>query len=118
MNNTKTPLLSNGLYDALVWLVQIALPAAGTLYFALAGIWGLPNADKVVGTIVAVTVFLGVLLKLSSKSYNASDAKYDGELVVDENDPSKDVYRLEVNLPFEELRQKSALTLRVNKPAA
>lgn len=62
--------LSNKLYDILKYIAQIVLPAAGTLYFALAGIWGFPYGEQIVGTITALDVFLGVLLKISSDSYN------------------------------------------------
>lgn len=61
--------ISNKTYDILKWIAQILLPALGTLYFALACIWGLPAADKVVGTITAVDTFLGVLLGLSTAQY-------------------------------------------------
>ena len=61
--------MSNKLYDVLKWIAQILLPAVGTLYFALANIWGLPYAEQVVGTITAVDAFLGVLLGISSKQY-------------------------------------------------
>ena len=62
--------LSNKTYDILKWIAMYLLPAAGTLYFALAGIWGLPYGEQVVGTISAVDTFLGVLLGLSSNAYN------------------------------------------------
>ena len=61
---------SNKLYDVLKWIAQLLLPALGTLYFALAGIWGWPYADSVVGTITAVDTFLGVLLGISAATYN------------------------------------------------
>ena len=61
--------MSNKVYDILKFIAQIVLPALGTLYFAIAGIWGLPYGDKVVGTITAVDTFLGALLKLSSINY-------------------------------------------------
>jgi len=56
-------------YDVLKFIAQIVLPALGTLYFALAGIWGLPYGEQVVGTITAVDAFLGAILKLSSDQY-------------------------------------------------
>lgn len=61
--------MSNRVYDILKFIAQIVLPALGTLYFAIAGIWGLPYDDRVVGTITAVDTFLGALLKLSSINY-------------------------------------------------
>lgn len=61
--------LSNEAYDVLKWIAMYLLPALGTLYFALAGIWGLPYGEQVVGTITALDTFLGVLLGISSSNY-------------------------------------------------
>lgn len=58
--------MSDRTYDTLKIIAQIILPALGTLYFALAGIWGLPYGEQIVGTITAVDTFLGALLKISS----------------------------------------------------
>lgn len=63
-------MFSNQVYDILKWIAQYLLPAAGTLYFALAGIWGFPYGEEIVGTITAVDTFLGVLLGISSVQYN------------------------------------------------
>lgn len=62
--------MSNSTYDALKYIAQIVLPACGTLYFALAGIWGLPYGEQIVGTITAIDTFLGVLLGISTSQYN------------------------------------------------
>lgn len=62
--------LSNKTYDILKWIAQYLLPAAGTLYFSISQIWGLPCGEQVVGTITALDTFLGVLLGLSSNTYN------------------------------------------------
>lgn len=61
--------LSNKVYDSLKWIAQILLPALGTLYFALAGIWGFPYAEQIIGTITAIDTFLGVLLGISTMQY-------------------------------------------------
>lgn len=61
--------LSNNVYDVLKYIAQIVLPALGTLYFALSGIWGFPLGEQIVGTITAVDAFLGALLKISSNNY-------------------------------------------------
>lgn len=62
--------MSNKVYDALKWIAMYLLPALGTLYFALAGIWGLPYGEQIVGTITAVDTFLGVILGISTTQYN------------------------------------------------
>lgn len=61
--------MSNNTYDIFKWITQFLLPAAGTLYFALAGIWGMPYGEQIVGTITAVDTFLGVILGISSTQY-------------------------------------------------
>ena len=63
--------LHNKAYDIMKWIVAIVLPACGTLYFALCGIWGLPCGDEVLGTLVAVETFIGAILGISTKNYNA-----------------------------------------------
>ena len=62
--------MSNKVYNILKWIAMYLLPAAGTLYFALAGIWGLPYGEQIVGTITAVDTFLGVVLGISTAQYN------------------------------------------------
>lgn len=66
--------LSNKMYDLLKWVAMVVLPALGTLYFTLAGIWGFPYGEEIVGTIVAIDTFLGVLLGISNAQYNKMDA--------------------------------------------
>lgn len=61
--------MSNKMYDTLKWIAQILLPAIGTLYFAIAQIWGLPYAEQIVGTITALDAFLGAVLGISSRAY-------------------------------------------------
>ena len=69
---------SNRAYDILKWIAQVILPALGTLYFALSNIWGLPYADKIVGTITAVDAFLGIILGISTSRYsNQYDNAFD-----------------------------------------
>ena len=63
-------MLNNKLYDILKYIALIVLPALGTLYFALAQIWGLPYGEQIVGTITAIDCFLGALLGISTNIYN------------------------------------------------
>lgn len=63
-------MMSDKMYKVLKWIAMYLLPALGTLYFALAGIWGLPYGEQVVGTITAVDTFLGVVLGISTAQYN------------------------------------------------
>lgn len=63
-------MMNDKLYKILKYIAMIFLPALGTLYFALAGIWGFPHAEQVVGTITAIDTFLGVILGISTAQYN------------------------------------------------
>lgn len=62
--------MSNKMYDFLKKVAQLYLPALGTLYFALANIWGFPYGEEIVGTITAIDAFLGVCLGISTYNYN------------------------------------------------
>lgn len=64
--------LENSTYNILRFIADLLLPALGTLYFALAGIWGFPYGEQIVGTITAIVAFLDVILGISKKNYNAS----------------------------------------------
>ena len=66
-------MMTNKTYDVLKWVAQIVLPTIGTLYAALAGIWGFPYGEQIVGTILAVDTFLGALLQISTAQYNKAN---------------------------------------------
>ena len=66
--------MSNKMYDVLKWIAMVFLPAIATLYFALAGIWGFPYGEEIVGTITAVDTFLGVVLGISAAQYNKKNS--------------------------------------------
>lgn len=62
--------MSNKVYDVLKYIAMIGLPAIAALYAALAGIWGFPYGEEIVGTIAAADTFLGALLQISTAQYN------------------------------------------------
>lgn len=61
---------SNKTYDILKFLVTIALPATGILYYALAEIWKLPLGKEITATLSGIAAFLGTLIGISSRQYN------------------------------------------------
>ena len=61
--------LNDKVYDTLKWVALIVLPAAATLYGALASAWNWPNAEQIVYTITAIDTFLGTILGVSSMQY-------------------------------------------------
>ena len=73
--------MNNKVYDILSWVALCVLPALGTLYFTLAGIWGLPFGEQIVGTITAVDAFLGAILMIDTMRYykNLEAGEEEGE---------------------------------------
>lgn len=99
------------IYDVLKYIARYVLPALGTLYFALASIWGLPYGEQIIGTIAAVTTFLSVLLGISSASYNG-----DGTLTYNEaTDESAPAFRMDISKDLDELMKKDTVILKVNR---
>ena len=64
--------MSNKVYDILKDIALIWLPALATLYAVLAGIWGLPYAEQIPATIMAIDTFLGAVLKITNNQYQKS----------------------------------------------
>jgi hypothetical protein len=114
-SQTRDHLLSDQQYFLLNSLAVIVLPALGTLYFALAQIWGLPAGEQVVGSIVAVDTFLGVVVKVGEMSYNNSNSRYAGAINVSEQ-PDKTVYSLDLNHDPAELKNMDSVSFKVNTP--
>lgn len=111
----KSP-FSNRTYDVLKFIAQIALPALGTFYALLGGIWGFPRTEEVVGTIVGFDLFLGALLGLSSKAYDKSDEKYDGELnVLDNGEGQMPGLLTELNETPDKLARKKEVVFRIKQ---
>ena len=112
--SVKYTALSNKIYDIMKKTATVVLPAVSALYFTLAQIWGLPNAEEVVGTIAAVNVFLGVVVQLQHRSYNKSDARYDGSLDVTTRDDGSKVFMLNVEKNPDVLETQPHVTFKVN----
>jgi len=64
-------MISNKLFDILKWVAMFVLPGAATFYFVLSGIWGLPYQVEVVGSLVAVNVWLSALLAVSNAQWQS-----------------------------------------------
>jgi hypothetical protein len=107
------PNLSNSVYDKLKWVVQIFLPALSAAYFALANIYDWSNAEKVVGTIAVITVFLGALLGLSSAQYRKSGLEFSGQMLVKVDPEGAITPKLSIDDGFETLTNKDKVVLQV-----
>jgi len=107
-------LISNKQYDLLKRTVTIGLPGVATLYAALAALWNWSNTDAVLGTLVAITTFGGVVMRFATNSYDNSDGKYDGQLVTTGYDPDTGIPNLQLDISGDpnELVAKSEIVLR------
>lgn len=102
--------LSNKVYDTLKWIAIYFLPALATLWLGLAKIWSFPYGVEIGATISAIDLFLGAILGISKAGYEGQ-----GTLTVNENDPEKDIYNLELNVEPEELLNMKTVTFVVDK---
>lgn len=66
--------LSNKAYDILKCFTITILPALGTLYFTLSQIYNISYGEEVVGTIAAISTFIGGIIKASSYNYNPQES--------------------------------------------
>lgn len=105
------PVLSDRAYRLLKWVSAFILPAFSAFYLALSQIWGLPLAEQIVGTSTALNTLLGGLLAFSTKSYNKSDSKYDGEFELREGQNP----RLVMNEDPEGFEPNKSLNIRIVK---
>lgn len=112
MAKDKDYLLKNRVYDILKKFTTLVLPALGALYFGLAGIWGLPAAEQVVGTIAVLTTFLGVIIKIGDNSYSTSEDRFDGDITITDKKVGE-LYDMQLKVPAEELKNLSEVTFKV-----
>lgn len=112
----KTPLLTNFRYAVVKHVAAIVLPASNAFYLGLAQIWHFPKADEVGATVAAVNVFLGILMGISSMSYNASDTKYAGTLKVDvPDDGSFPLLSVDLDAHPLNFNERTGVILKVQK---
>lgn len=70
-------ILPDRAYAAIKWLVLIVLPAAATLFSALAAAWGMDAslAQAVVATITSVATFGGAVIGVSAATAKPDDGE-------------------------------------------
>lgn len=76
----------NKLYDFLKTFTMITLPATTAVYLTVGNIKDLSNFVQVGVTIATINVVLGIVVGMSSKRWNRSESKYDGEIAIVGND--------------------------------
>lgn len=110
---TPALVLSNSTYEALRVLVEVILPGVSAFYMSLTPIWDLPGSEKVTGTIAAFTVFVGLFVRLARRSYNKSDAQYDGTATL-LNQGGQTALALDLDAHPDDLAGQKKVVLKVN----
>lgn len=112
----KKPMLGDRSYQTLKRSATVVLPGVGALYFTLAQIWHLPHAEEVVGSIAAVNTFIGVILGVSTSSYNKSHSstgvEYAGVVEVEER-PDKKVLKFNLNENAQPIEDQDEVVFKV-----
>ena len=62
--------ISNRMYDLLKWVAILFLPALAILIRTVFAIWQIPYGEQISATIIALQVFLGAILGVSTLNYN------------------------------------------------
>jgi hypothetical protein len=105
-------MFGNKVYDFLKFVVMIGIPCAAMLYFLLSVLWDFPHPLGTLGVFATINAVLGILVSISSVSYNTSEGKYDGDLNVT-NIGSRKAFTVELNEVPEVLAQKSEVIFKV-----
>lgn len=113
-DDAGNPLLSDAMYNRLKWMTLVLLPAISAAYFTLSGVLSLPYSEQVVGTIAVICIFLGTVLGLSSKQYNNSEARFDGQIVLTQGD-DEDSTDLRFQMDPAALVDKDFVLVKVDK---
>ena len=111
-------ILNDKIYDTLKSVVQILLPALATLYFALGGIWDWPHIESVIGTVTAVTTFLGVTMGVSGHNYKKEAvpvrATPDGVLNILRQENGSVLYDFDAKESMTDLRKRESVVFKIN----
>jgi hypothetical protein len=107
-------MLSNSVYNTFNMFVQLILPAALTLYVTLATIWHWDHVTEVTASVAPAMAFLGLILRISNKSYIASNDRFGGNIIVTENEDGVKTYSLEVNGDPAAISDQKEITFKVS----
>ena len=61
--------INDKLYDILKWVAMLLLPALAVLVKSVFAIWNIPYGEEISTTIIAVDLFLGTILGISTIQY-------------------------------------------------
>lgn len=61
--------LPDRVYDIVKWIALIVLPAFGAFYATIGAAWGLPYVEPIKTTVLALGVFIGACIGVSTHNY-------------------------------------------------
>lgn len=109
-------LLSDDVYRYLKWINLYVIPWMGVFLYAISQLFG-PIPLETLATIAGVYFLLGalnsVILALSSRTYDRSEQKYDGDVIVAMTDEGKKIFHLALNSDPDDLPEKDHITFKV-----
>jgi hypothetical protein len=100
-------------YDLLKGMSSIVLPAVATLVLVVGAQWDWADKDKIAGTVTAVAVFLGLLVRSSASRFK--QATNVGDVVVSTTPEGKTLYSMEIGVPFEQIEKLDTMTFGVKR---
>jgi hypothetical protein len=111
--------LSNKAYDKMKFLVRVVLPALATLYATLAGFWGFPKVEEVMGSITGLALALGLIMGKSTQNFTPPIAEGTpvGDMVVKDSQEveGKKTVEFSLDVPPDEFLKNDVVQFRVSR---
>lgn len=98
--------VSDKTYNILFPTSQILLPAAGSIYFLLGLIIGVPGETTVLGVILILNAAMGII----SRKRNGH---HDGKIIVTKTSDGKKIFTLELDGDPDEIEGKDSISFKV-----
>jgi hypothetical protein len=110
-------LLPDKLYNFIKFLALVGIPAIASGYFTLAGTFGLPNTEKVIGFLTVLDTFLGLILGVSTRSYKKA-TQADGVINITQTPEGTKLYSLELEQDPSFIDTKKTVVFKVKNSSA
>lgn len=86
-------------------ITLVAMPLAGVFYFIVGVIFDLPWMVYVLGAILGIILYCGILVVVSSR--------YDGKIVVTSGEDGKRIFTLELEIDPDDIIELESITFQV-----
>ena len=104
-------ILSDKWYNLAKWFVGIVLPAISAAIFSLSDVFDIENAEQIMGVCAVLATFIGAVAGLSSRNYNNSEERFDGDMIMTDTEDGS-TFRLNLNASPEDLAAKDSITFK------